>query len=93
MNATVMNTFNIGDKIERISGDARNRGIVIEIDEEKQRARIDWTDFQPYEFVTTERNRAGEAIKFKTVWSGEFKPFTSKQPRTWSAFKFLKVVN
>jgi hypothetical protein len=82
-----MNTFKIGDSIERIKGDAQNRGIIIEIDEAAQRARIDWTHYQRREIKYIERTR-----RCSTVWFGEFYPFTTKQPRTWAAFNSIKVI-
>lgn len=87
---TTATTIKIGDFVERTNGDARNRGIVIEI--EGDRARINWTHRQKYEVVTTQRNFRGEGIKFKTVWSGIFVEMTSRAPRTWTAIKYLKIV-
>ena len=79
--------INIGDKVERITGDARNRGIVIELDEEKQRARIDWTERQKYEVEFV-----GNNWRTKTTWTGEFKPFTYQPPRTWTKYESLKTI-
>lgn len=80
-----MNQFKIGDKIERITGDAQNRGEIIEIDEAAQRARINWTERQSYKVDWNGRRSS-------TTWLGEFTPFKTKQPRTWAAFKSIKVI-
>lgn len=84
-----MNNFKIGDKIERISGDARNRGVIVELDEEKQRARINWTHRQLYEIKMVSKY----SYRTKTNWFGEFEPYLEKQPRTWTAFKSIVKVS
>lgn len=85
-----MKNIEIGSKVERTRGDARNRGVVIEI--EGDRARINWTHRQRYTSETTKRNLNGEGIKFRTVWTGEFVEMTSRAPRTWTALSSLKVI-
>ena len=80
-----MEQFKIGDKIQRITGDAQNRGEIVEIDEAAQRARIVWTHRQSYKSDWNGRRSS-------TTWLGEFTPFATKQPRTWAAFKSLKVI-
>lgn len=85
-----MKVIEVGDLIERTTGDARNRGVVIEV--EGTRARINWTHRQLYKCATTQRNRFGEGIKFRTIWSGEFVEMTNRAPRTWTAISGLKVL-
>ncbi len=75
----------LNDKVERISGDARNRGVVIEIDEQSQRARIMWTHRQKYV-------GSWDGRRSHTTWTGEFVEMTNRAPRTWAAFKCLKVI-
>lgn len=71
-----MTTIKIGHIIERITGDKRDRGIVIEVDEAAQRARINWTHRQKY--TNTWDGRRDHTVD----WTGEFVEYTTVQPRT-----------
>lgn len=90
MNQTI--TFKIGDKVERVTGDKRDRGEVIEVNELTQRVRINWTHYQQYEFVATQFDRNNEATKFRIDWTGIFAEYASQQLRTWAAIKSLKHI-